>query len=52
MSQRCRGLPCKAVIQVVPRGLLRRWLYSAAAVGLALMLWAVERLAPPRGLQA
>jgi hypothetical protein len=47
MSRRYRCQPCKAVIQVVPRSVLRRRLYSAAAVGLALALWAVERLAPP-----
>lgn len=37
---------CGAVILVVPGGVLRRRLYSAAAVALALALWGVDGLAP------
>jgi len=47
ISRRYRCQPCKAVVQVVPRGILRRRLYSAAAVTLALALWAIDRLTPP-----
>lgn len=44
--RRYRCQRCAAILQVVPRGVLRRRLYSAAAVALALALWGVERLAP------
>jgi ribosomal protein S27E len=37
---------CGAVILIVPGGVLRRRLYSAAAVALALALWGVDGLAP------
>jgi hypothetical protein len=37
---------CGAVVLVVPGAVLRRRLYSAAAVALALALWGVEGLAP------
>jgi hypothetical protein len=46
---RCRRYLCQrcgAVVQVVPRGILRHRLYSAGAVALALALWGVEGLAP------
>jgi hypothetical protein len=33
------------VVQVVPRGVLRYRLFSAGAIGLALALWALSRLA-------
>jgi len=35
---------CGAVVQVVPRGVLRCRLFSASAIGLALALWALWRL--------
>jgi len=38
-ARRYRCLPCGAVVIVVPRGVMGRWQYSAAAVGLALALW-------------
>jgi hypothetical protein len=44
----CRRYACQhcgAVLQVVPRGILRRRLYSAAAIALALALWGVDGLA-------
>jgi len=44
--RRYRCQRCGAVLQVVPRGVLRRRLYSAAAVALALALWGVEGFAP------
>ena len=37
---------CGAVIVVVPRGLIRRRLYSAGAIALALALWSVAEWAP------
>ena len=37
---------CTAVILVVPGGVLRRRLYSAAAVALALALWSMDGVAP------
>lgn len=37
---------CGAVLMVLPRGVLRRRLYSAAAIALALALWSVEHLTP------
>ncbi len=46
LSRRYRCLPCGAVIVVVPRGILRRRLYSAGAIALALALWSVAELAP------
>ena len=39
---RCRG--CRAIVAVGPRGLVRRRLFSAGAIGLSLALWAIERL--------
>ncbi len=44
--RRYRCQRCGAILQVAPRGVLRRGLYSAAAVALALALWGVEGLAP------
>ena len=41
---RCRG--CGAVIVVVPRGVVRRRLYSAGAIALALAAWAVSGQTP------
>jgi len=38
---RCRG--CGAIVTSVPRGLLRGFIYGAAAIALALALWAFER---------
>ena len=35
---------CGAVVQVVPRGVLRYRLFSANAIGLALALWALKQL--------
>ena len=43
VGRRYRCLDCRAVIEVLPRGVLRRRLYSAVAVALALALWAVEQ---------
>ncbi len=34
---RCRG--CGAIVMSMPRGMLRRMLYGAVAVGMALALW-------------
>lgn len=45
----CRRYACQrcgAVISVVPRGILYRRLYTAAAIALALTLWGIEALAP------
>ena len=39
--RRYRCQPCSAVIEVGPRGLLRRRVYSASAIGLALARWGV-----------
>lgn len=39
---RCRG--CRAIVAVGPRGLLRRRLFSAGAVGLSFALWALDGL--------
>ena len=36
----------RAVVLVVPRGILRRRLYSAGAIALALALWGVEEITP------
>lgn len=44
--RRYRCQYCAVVVQVVPRGILRRRLYSAAAIALALALWGIEGLAP------
>ena len=38
--------PCGAVVVVVPRGVVRRRLYSAGAIALALALYGIGRLAP------
>ncbi len=40
----CQG--CGAVVMVVPRGIVRRRLYSASAIALALALYGVAALAP------
>ncbi len=37
---------CGAVILVVPRAILRRCLYSAAAIALALAVWSIEEQTP------
>lgn len=47
LSRRYQCQSCGAVIVVVPRGVLRRRLYSASAIALALALWGVTGLAPP-----
>jgi hypothetical protein len=46
LSRRYRCQPCGAVIAVVPRGILRRRLYSAGTIALALTLWGVTEQAP------
>ncbi len=46
LVRRYRCLACGAVVMVVPRGVLRRRLYSASAVALALALFGSARLAP------
>jgi hypothetical protein len=46
LARRYQCQPCGAVVLVVPRGILRRRLYSAGAVALALALWSVAELAP------
>lgn len=46
LTRRYRCQPCGAVVVVVPRGVLRRRLYSAGAIALALALWSVAELAP------
>jgi hypothetical protein len=40
-ARRYRCTACRAVILVVPRGVLRRRLFTAAAIALGLCLWAV-----------
>jgi hypothetical protein len=45
-GRRYRCTACHALLLVLPRGMLRRRLYSAAAIALALALWAVDDLAP------
>jgi len=47
LARRYQCQPCGAVVLVVPRGILRRRLYSAGAIALALALWGVAGLAPP-----
>jgi hypothetical protein len=37
---------CRAVLLVVPGGVLRRRLYSAAAIALALAVWSIEEKTP------
>lgn len=44
---RCR---CKAVIAVVPRGVLRQRLYPASAIAMAMALWSFGRV-PSRGVR-
>ena len=44
LLRRYRCLSCGAVVMVVPRGVLRRRLYSAGAIALALALWGVADL--------
>lgn len=39
---------CDAVLLVLPRGVLRRRLYSAAALALALALWGADELTPAK----
>jgi hypothetical protein len=46
VSRRYCCQECGAVLSVLPRGILRRRLYSAPAIGVALALWGVEGLAP------
>ena len=46
VCRRYHCLACCAVLLVVPRGILRRRLYSASAIALALALWGAEGLAP------
>ena len=46
LVRRYQCQPCGAVVVVVPRGVLRRRLYSAAAIALALALYGVAALAP------
>lgn len=46
LARRYRCQPCRAVIMVVPLGLLPGRLYSAGAIALALALWGVAELAP------
>jgi hypothetical protein len=46
LAWRYRCQPCRAVIMVVPLGLLPGRLYSAGAIALALALWGVAELAP------
>jgi hypothetical protein len=43
---------CSAVILVVPRGIVRRRLFSSAAMAVALWLFGVERLPPVRVREA
>jgi hypothetical protein len=47
LARRYQCQPCGAVVLVVPRDILRRRLYSAGAIALALALWGVAGLAPP-----
>jgi hypothetical protein len=47
-GRRYRCTACRALLLVLPRGVLPRQLYSAAAVALALALWGVEHLAPAK----
>ncbi len=46
LVRRYQCQPCGAVVVVVPRGVLRCRLYSAAAIALALALYGVAALAP------
>jgi hypothetical protein len=46
LARRYQCQPCGAIVMVVPRGLVRRRLYSASAVALALALYGVARLSP------
>jgi hypothetical protein len=46
LARRYRCQSCGAVIVVLPRGVIRRRLYSAGAIAIALALWAVTGLAP------
>jgi transposase len=46
LARRYRCQSCGAVIVVLPRGVVRRRLYSAGAIAIALALWAVTGLAP------
>jgi hypothetical protein len=45
-GRRYRCTACGALLVVLPRGVLPRRLYSAAAIALALALWSVEHCAP------
>jgi hypothetical protein len=46
LVRRYQCQPCGAVVVVVPRGLVRRRLYSAGGIALALALWGVAGLSP------
>lgn len=46
LARRFRCRPCGAVVTVVPRGVVRRRLYSASAIALALALYGVAGLSP------
>jgi hypothetical protein len=48
VTRRYRCQPCGAVIAVVPAGMLRRRLYSAGAIALALALYGVTGLGPAK----
>lgn len=46
LGRRYECQACEAVLLVVPGGILRRRLYSAAAIALALAVWSLEEKAP------
>jgi hypothetical protein len=46
LARRYECQACGAVLLVVPGGVLRRRLYSAAAIALALAVWSIEEQAP------
>jgi len=46
VCRRYHCLACGAILLVVPRGVLRRRVYTAGAIALALALWGVEGLVP------
>jgi transposase len=46
LARRYRCQSCDAVIVVLPRGVVRRRLYSGGTIAIALALWAVAGLAP------
>jgi hypothetical protein len=45
-SRRYKCQACGAVAQVFPGGIVRRRLYSAGAIALALALWSLDHLTP------